>query len=240
MSNINKTNMGPQHFNELVGQVIGLYGDPTNQDVLAGGVTQIQTYTNITYGGSTLQKNLFWSRAVLCVILNPFDSSYRRARIALVLRPRSLWLYQKGSNIADYAGNEVGAASVGTANADGVITSVNPAYNFGDLIRIGTLPSALDVSNWSDSFTKLYSEYYDAQATTTRNLTLAVSGMSIQANGFIPNIPSFSVSKIAYYDKNTDARTRIVGGTSDGASVQIPVCIGGVTAIYQLKGSKIS
>jgi hypothetical protein len=240
MPTVQKTNVGPHHLNELVGQVIGLYGDPTNQDVLAGGVTLSQTFTNITYGGSDLQKNLFWSRVVLCAIFNPFDSTYKRTRIALVLRPRALWLFQKGGGIADYADNEVSAAAIGTANADSLITSVNPAYNFGDLIRIGTLPSALNAVTWADDYTRLYNEYYNAQATTIRDSTLSISGMTINASGFIPSIANFSVSKIVYYDKNTDARTRIVGGGDTGATVTLPVCLGGVTAVYQLKGTRIS
>jgi hypothetical protein len=240
MPHSNKTRAGEQHFNELYGQVIGLYGDPTNQDSTANGLTRAAAFLNITWSASDLDKDLFWSRVVVCLILNPFDTSYHRAKIALVLRPRTLWLYNKSGQISDFVGNAVNAGNIGTANADGAITSVNPPYNIGDMIRIGTLPSAVNFTNWGDDFTKIYSEFYDSQAASTRNPALTVSNITINASGWVPFISDFTASKIIFYDKNVDARTRIVGGGGGGASVTIPVCRGGATEVYKLKGSRIS
>lgn len=240
MQNLSRTQINDQHFNEIYGQVIGLHGDPTNQNSsITGGVTLAQAYNDITWSDSDTNKSLFWSRVLLCAILNPNDSNNIRAKIALVLKPRSLWLFKKGVKITDYVDNEVPEAQIGTANTDGLITSINPTYNFGDIIRIGTLPYALSVSNWSDGFTKLYSEYYDTQVSSIRDASLVVSSMTIKAKDFIPTLSNFTASKIVYYDKNVDARTRIVGGSS-GATVTIPLCFGGVTSIYQLKGTKLS
>ncbi len=241
MSTNTHTHLAPQQYGELFGQVIGLYGDPTNQDTDSGGVTMASLYQYVNWtGASDLQKILFWSRVLICVIFNPYDSGLVRARIALVLKPRSLWLYSKSGKVADFVGNEAEINSIGTADADNLITSVNPPYNFGDLIRISVLPSSLNASNWSDSYTRLYSEYYDAQATLIRDTSLAVSNMTIKASLFIPAISDFSVSKIVYYDKNVDARTRIVGGGTSGPDVTIPICAGGVTSLYRLKGTQIS
>lgn len=240
MALTNRTNLGQHNYNELYGQVIGLFGDPTNQDIAADGTTQATTYANISWSASDLQKALFWSRVLLCLIFNPFDSHYKRGKIALVLKPRSLWLFQKSGQIADFAGNVAPVNSIGTADADGLITSVNPPYVFGDYIRIGTLGTSLDIASWSDGFTGLYHEYYDQQTTQQKDLTLAVSGMTINASTFVPTIPNFAASKIVYYDKNVDARTRIVGGDSGGADIIVPLCIGGVSGVYKLKGVRIS
>jgi hypothetical protein len=237
---ITRTQTSQIQYHEIFGQVIGLFGDPTNQDTLAGGVLTSTAFNHITWSGATdIQKALFWSRVLLCVLFSPSDPSFLRAKIALVLKPRSLWLFSNAGQVADYIGNSVDVSALGTADADGLITSVNPPYNFGDFIRIGTLPTSLNVTNWTNSYTALYSEYYDVSLGTVRDPALAVSGMSIQASAFVPAIADFSVSKIVYYDKNTDGRTRIVGGAS-GGDVTVPLCIGGVTQVYKLKGTRVA
>ncbi len=238
----NTTNLIPQNFSEVYGQVIGLYGDPTNQDLDADGVLLSEAFEQyITWSGaSDLQKYLFWSRVLICAILNPFDTHNRRIKVALVMKPRSLWLFDDGGNLSDYVGNSVSVANVGTANADGLITSINPRYNYGDYIRIGTLPSALSVSNWRDDFTAIANEYYDSANEEIRISSLSVSNMTVKASIYgILGVTNFSVSKIVYYDKNVDARTRIVGGGDSGGSFTLPLCVGGVTRLYQIKGNPI-
>ncbi len=254
MSTNNKTNLSQQQFTEIYGQIIGLYGDPTNQNTTTDGIDMSTVFNNITWTAATNnQKVLFWSRALICAIMTPFDGEYKKVKVALVLRPRAVWLYGDldGITVRDYAGNGCLLTNIGTADADGKISNISPTYHYGDIIRISTLPVALSVSDWVDdgatAFSSISSEYYDAASTNIRQTQLdwTTSTMNIAATKLLnkplvdsSHITDFNVSKIVYYDKNVDARTRF-GGSSSG-NVTVSVCIGGVPHLYQLKGKQIS
>lgn len=239
-----------QTYSELYGMIVGLYGDPA-EIVASPDATMDATFSLIS---SDMQNDidifrvvgrLFWSRVLLVELLTPFDAANNLSNLVLVARPRSLWLYHKtNNNVADFVGNTMDATKMGKEGEEINIVQTNPPYRYGDVIRIAALPAPIDLSyptSFSDNYYR-FSETFDG--TTPRNPFLPTpggNGLQILGATYNPSkYENFTVSEILYYDKNVDARTRIVSGTEDtGETVTLSLCIGGVQSIYKVKGTRI-
>ena len=234
----------PQAFQEMYGEVVGLYGDPANQVPANQGVSIGEAFTYIGGGleASTLKGNLFWSRTLLVELLVPNDTAHFQAGLVLVARPRTLWLFEKDSNtIADFVGNTVNKDYLGQSGHTEIV-EVTPPYRKGDIIRIGTLPAPITISDFSDGFTRRNLETYDG--TTGRYTTVDGAFTNVSIAGATYNsalYSNFATTKIIYYDKNVDGRSRIVGKADEsGNEIIMKVCVGGVVTTYKVKGTRIA
>jgi len=238
--------LAPQAFSELYGIVIGLDGDPANQVVGSGGISRDVAFQFIgwNYPFDWLRNVLFWSRVLLVEILTPRDSTYSASRLALVLKPRTQWLYYKdGTYCMDFEGNESEYGNVGQAGFTDQIAKVNPAYRYGDVIRIGPLPSPVAISTFDDSIlrTRTLNETYGGGI---RNYLIPggspIENVQILGSTYNAAYPDFVTEEVLFYDKNVDARTRFGGrGGTTGDKVRLTLCIGGVSHLYEIAGEKI-
>lgn len=252
--------ISPQGYTELYGIVIGLDGDPANQVPANKGTDKATAFSLIQWAGSTdpVLSTLIWSRLLLVEILTPYDN-YVASRLALVVRPRSLWLYEKDNSTycADFVGNTSKYTDVGTAGHTTEIVQVNPPYRYGDVIRIGVLPAPIILHdsnntaacgatghpNWCDNFirSRTPNETYNGSTPRTYGITSDITNFTIKGASVNAQYSNFAVNEVLYYDKNVDARTRIVGGSAApaGETVTLSLCIGGVTRIYEVTGQRI-
>lgn len=240
-----------QTVNEIYGVVVGLYGDPANQktDGTNTGTDRDETFTYVDWfhkadSASAILPMLFWSRLLIVELLVPFGTS-NASRLAFVARPRSLWLYYQGDTvISDFVGHTADPDLLGKTGDTGKIVEINPPYRFGDVIRIGTLPAPITLSSFADNFQRDHVETYDGTQDRTYTVTEAggFNSVAILGSQYAPSLyTDFPVTNILFYDKNVEARTRIVGGGTDSSStVTVTLCIGGVNSVYQLNGKRIS
>ena len=102
--------ISPQALNEVYGQIVGLYDDPTNDPsgVIYSGVF-VNSSALVSLPKANIEdKKIFWSRFLVCEILTPYNNeSY--TNLALVLRPQATWLYKMPDSppgrISDYMGS---------------------------------------------------------------------------------------------------------------------------------------
>lgn len=245
----------PQAFSELYGVVVGLYGDPANQVTASSGTLMSDAYSLIGWSdkAESLRGVLVWSRLLLVELLVPNDTNYLASNLVLVARPRSLWLYYKDDlTIADFVGNIALAADVGQVGHE-EIAEVTPAYRRGDVIRVGFLPAPIDLEYFTDGYTRTSSpfgtdagketyngDFTDAANVRTYTIPSSISAFSVLGASYNSNLyVNSAVSQILYYDKNVDARSRIVGTSVEG-NVDIKVCIGGISSTYRVRGTRIS
>jgi len=242
-----KGQFSTQQFNELYGQIISLPGDPSNQDETSNTgytLTDAFRYFDLTTMTNDLKaRTIFWSRFLLCEILQPYDSNLSYSTLALVLRPRALWLFDDGgSNVRDFLGNVADVATLQTAG-NGLLTEVAPMYNVGDFIRIGTLPAPITINGWTDNFYKRAHDTYPDLL--DRDTSLVLAGIVVNGDTYLNDkgarsrYGNINFTEVVYYDKNVDARERFTS-SSDGSTVDVNVCIGGVVHVYRLKGSLLS
>lgn len=241
------TNYGsfsPQSFNEIYGVVVGLFGDPANQVTASGGTDMGVAYALIGWDNKNdnFLGTLFWSRVLLVEIFHPYDN-YKFSRLVFVMKPRSLWLYDKGTpNVADFVGNTVSANFVGQVDHNEIV-EISPPYRVGDVIQIGSLPAPIEIIDFSDNFTRTMSphETYDGSTTRTSTISQEITGITILGSLYNSSLyDDYATDQILYYDKNVDARSRIVGGSgSTAGTVDIKLCVGGVTSNYKLNGQRI-
>ena len=230
--------------NELYGVIVGLHGDPADQRSTGAPISEAFDRVSWTdYAPSTQLTILAWSRLLLVEILQPYDTDLTFPKLALVLRPWALWLYANGSNVADYTGNSVSPALIGQGT-DYTVPKIYAPYQRGDVIRIGTLPAPVSLANWtSNGFTRnsaLLNETF-THAGSVRAHTLAINDFNILGGAYSSKYSTFQASEVLYYDKNVDARARTTASvTSTGETVNLTVCVGGVTSVYQVQGVKIS
>jgi len=260
-----KGKIAPQTQTELYGRVVGLDGDPA--EITSDQATRMaEAFAMMTWtigADSTKTSKLFgallWSRLLLVDVLMPYDT-HTSSHLALVLKPRSLWLYYKTSSIiTDFIGNQVDPEVIGTEGHAEIVT-VNPPYRIGDMIRLAVLPMPLYVKYFADGYTRTYDagmslETYNGNMVTgIRNWLLPEPGLTaVGILGSVYNtvfgdsiysdfyLPSDSIGQqVVYYDKNVDARTRIVGtGSDDTGTIDVPICVGGVTSVWRVKGQRI-
>jgi hypothetical protein len=240
--------LAPHKFSEIYGRVIGLYSDPT--DAVIQRFTYIFNGANalISYGtNASLAQNLVWSRLLLCEIILPNDTTCAYSKLALVLKPQAMWLFDattppNSTIVSDYMGNcvDFGEDNSAICNSESPISPVNPPYGYGDVIRIATLPYPLTLATWSDGFSvsdsncdPLSASYPKFAASVgdgdckyhIRNAQTSclINGLYILGAkyrpGFYTNGPA--ETKVVYYDRNVDARTRF-GGTGGGADSLCP------------------
>jgi hypothetical protein len=220
-------NIAPQSFNEVYGQIIGLYDDPTN-DAAGTLYTEIITNGIVTINAIQADQEILWSRLLLCEIFTPYDNEILYSNLALVLRPRALWLFKTSDSIADYMGNHVDSIS---GIATGTITPPTPTYSFGDIIRIGTLPGLMTIApltgNWIERFYPRMNEEFASYGHTPIPIKtpdgLTINSITIWGSEYDIMYPDvINATDVIYYDKNVDGRTRF--GGSGGASAAISPC----------------
>ena len=234
----NRESFANQSFNNLFGVVIGLYGDPANQDITNKGY--LISDPNGPFwciGGNALSdvaKVCFWSRVLVVEILVPNDQNFYGSRLALVSKPRSMWLYDRGDGtVSDFMGNTTSAATIGSST-DTTIHEPKPPYQYGDVIRLETLPNPISLAGWGDGYYRNADSNVETfDGVITRSSTLSANGITITGySSYLDLTPD----SIVYCDKNVDARSRFGGSPDNSGTVDIAICVGGVTKVYTMKG----
>lgn len=199
---MNKAQIDTLNSFEIFGQILGCHGDPVNQDTNDGGIaiTTALDALNIT-SIDTQNQILLWSRILVCELLLPKDVSWYKSNIAIVLRPRNLWLFKSGANYKDFYDNTASQANLKTS-----MIEIAPKYRIGDVIRIGALPYHITINGWNDGFST-----YAAQSLDN---TLVCGNIALDntATNITGRFASVNLNKILFYDKNVDARGRFEGG----------------------------
>ena len=254
-----KGHLAPQRFNEAYARVIGIYSDPTDSSELIRPLLFNGGGSFITYSSNvSLALNIMWSRLLLCEIILPSDSTCSYSKLALVLRPQAMWLFDTGRMVSDFIGNcvDFGLSNSAICAEDSPISPVNPAYRYGDVIRIATLPHPLTLSTWDDGFTSSSCDpisagypYFPsgscAGATRNPKSSAYINGLFIKGSRYRSIYPDGDAeTEVVFYDKNVDGRTRFGGeGTSTptptGETVDVQICVGGVTKTYRVQGTRI-
>ena len=250
-----KTNkVSRQNTDDVIAQVVGLFGDPANQDgtghtvKLSPGRVGTGAFDLISWNGITedLRSVLFWSRLLLCEIYVPYDPNGNFTRLALVARPRAMWLYEyAGGKVADFIGTTDDPALMGFTTHH-IIPDVKPAYRRGDTIRVGMLSAPIRLKDFADKtiggtdiYVKEFGETFDGTATRTATLSGSADFQNVTILG--GDFGKITQTEILYYDKNVDARTRYGGsGKSTEETVDVSLCIGGVQQTYRITGTRIA
>lgn len=192
---------------EILGQIVGIYGDPVNQNTDKEGIALATAFERFSIEAGLepeFQKELLWSRILLCKILTK-DNTAGIPKLALVLRPRSLWLFDNGSTqYKDFEKNICDTRE----NLPKKISQIYPKYKNGDIIEIGILPRYVSIFEWDDGFD--YSSVdFNSQITCQDILFDGGGGLGFQS-GYM-NI-------VSLYDKNIQARSRL------GNRVYVKIC----------------
>lgn len=236
-----------QGTDDVLAQVVGLFGDPANQEVSLGGTLPAVAYADISWGGNfgytdPYRRVILWSRVLLVDLLSPYDVSSQHKRRALILKPRAMWLFEYagvGNNVADFIGTSDMANLMGNSTNHHLIPAVKAPYRKGDFITLGMLPAPVLLEDFSGYYTASFGETFDGTLARPSVLSddAAIAGLTV-LGGASGNVTQ---TEILYYDKNVDARTRYGGsGKSTEETVDVSLCIGGVQRTYRITGQRIA